>query len=364
MNYALIIAGGAGTRLWPMSRAAQPKQLIPFVNGRSLLQMAVERLEGLIDTDKLYICTGEKFRGAITEAITDVSDEQVLGEPEGRDTLAAVGLPAAILARRDPEAVIATFTADHLIEPEDVFRARVELGLRIACEKADTLVTFGIEPTHAATGYGYVQCGGVIEDCDGAWAVDSFKEKPDEATAKSYLASGDYLWNSGMFVWRARTLLGCIERYQPEVYAGLMEIAEAWDGPNRAAVLAEVYPRLEKISVDYAVMERATTDEQVGVACVSMPVTWLDVGGWPSYASTVEADEAGNRVSGGRFMSLDSADNLVVSAEAGHLIAAIGVKDLVIVHTADATLICHRDEAERIKQMHEQIGSEWGGDHL
>ncbi|MHC4996313.1 MAG: mannose-1-phosphate guanylyltransferase, partial [Planctomycetota bacterium] len=335
-----------------------------FVRGRILLEVAVGRLEGLIDTDKRYVCTGEKFREAITQAIGSIGDEQVIGEPEGRDTLAAVGLPAAVLSRQDPEAVIATFTADHLIEPEDVFRARVEIGLRIAHEQPDTLVTFGIQPTHAATGYGYVKCGAELNGYAGAWAVDSFKEKPDEATAQSYLDSGGYLWNSGMFVWRASTLMRCIERFQPQVHAGLVQIAEAWGGPDRQAVLAEVYPSLQKISVDYAVMERATVDDTVSVACVSMPVSWLDVGGWPSYAQTVEVDDEGNRVTGCRFAALDSSDNLVVGSDPTRLIATIGVKGLVIVQTEDATLICHRDEAERIKQMHALIDQGWGCEYL
>jgi mannose-1-phosphate guanylyltransferase len=364
MRYAVIMAGGSGTRLWPMSRAGHPKQLIPFIAGRTLLEAAAERLKGLIDPQRLLICTGEAYRAPIRAAMPAITDEQILGEPEGRDTLAAVGLPAAVLNARDPKATIAVFTADHLIQPPRVFQDRVTTGFEVVDKEPRTLVTFGINPTSPATGYGYVKLGDPLPGFDGANATAQFKEKPDAATAAQYLASGDYRWNSGMFVWRAATLLGCIERYQPEVHAGLMEIGAAWGTPRRGAVLAAVYPKLKKISVDYAIMERAVADPAVRVATVSMPVTWLDVGSWTAYGQTLRPDAAGNRAAGAKALLLDSGDNIVVSDDPNHLIAAIGVKDLVIVHTGRATLICHRDQVERIKQLHADIGKQFGESYL
>jgi len=235
MRYATIIAGGSGTRLWPMSRADLPKQLIPLFSGRSLLEIAVDRLQGFIPPERQILCTGEKYRRQIRRVLPEFADERILGEPEGRDTLAAVGLPAAVAMREDADAIIGVFTADHLIEPVEQFQRRVEVGYELAEKHPNTLVTFGIEPAYAATGFGYVELGRPLEGFDQAYRAVRFVEKPDARTAEQYVASGRYAWNSGMFVWRAATLLDCIERYKPEVHAGLMQIAAAWATPMMRA---------------------------------------------------------------------------------------------------------------------------------
>lgn len=362
MRYAVIIAGGSGTRLWPMSRAALPKQLIPFIGGQSLLEIAVQRLEGLLPPERCFVCAGQSHAEAIRRALPRLGPEQFLGEPCGRDTLNAVGFSAAVLARRDPEATVAIFTADHIIEPVDQFRKIVDAGHNVVERNPETLLTFGIAPTGPATGYGYLELGDVFDQS--ARRLRQFREKPDLQTAKQYIAAGPerFLWNSGMFVWRANTLLDCIRRYAPENHAGLMRIADAWDGANRQSVLDEVYPTLKKISVDYAVMEPASHDSAVTVAAIPMPLRWLDVGSWPSFAETCPHDEQGNALAAKRTVLIDTRGTAAISNDPGHLIATIGCDNLIIVHTPDATLVCRADCADAIKDLHGQVASRYGRD--
>ena len=364
MRYALIIAGGSGTRLWPMSRAALPKQLIPLIGGRSLLEIAVGRLDGLLPPERRFVCAGAGHAEAIHRALPELAPEQFLGEPCGRDTLNAVGFSAAVLARRDPEAVIAVFTADHVIEPVDRFQTIVDEGCALVEQHPETLVTFGIAPTHAAVGYGYLELGESF--AGSARRLRQFREKPDLATATRWFEAGSekFSWNSGMFVWQAATLLDCIRRYAPENHAGLMQIADAWDTPRRQTVLEEVYPTLKKISVDFAVMEPASRDAAVTVAAIPMPLRWLDVGSWPSLAETCTRDEQGNALAAERALLVDTHNTLAASSDPSHLIATIGCDDLVIVHTPDATLVCRADCADAIKQLHQQVAARYGKEFI
>jgi len=271
-----------------------------------------------------------------------------------------------VLHQRDPDAVVAVFTADHLIEPVDVFADIVQRGLALAEARDDVLVTFGVTPTYPATGYGYLELGEPIEGHDPARVVRHFKEKPDADTAQQYLDAGPerYLWNSGMFVWRAATLMRCIERFAPDNYQGLQRLADAWDTPRRDAVLDEVYPELPKISVDYAVMEPASNADDLVVATLPMEVQWMDVGSWPSFAAVRQADDSGNARVAGRAILHDSAGTLVVSNDDEHLVTTVGVENLIVVHTPHATLVCHRDHAEKIKDLHGRVREEHGEDYV
>lgn len=368
-RYAMIMAGGAGTRLWPMSRAGAPKQLLPFIrrpgdaSARSLLELAAMRLEGLVPHERRLICTAESYRGAVQAALPEFGDAQILGEPAGRDTVNAVGLTAAVLAKGDPEAVFAVLTADHIIEPVGDFQRLIGLGFRLVEQDRSRLVTFSIKPTHAATGFGYVERGASLPpppatppgDRGLAFRVQRFVEKPDLPRAQAYVESGHFGWNSGMFVLGAATVLDCLRRFKPECYRGLMAIQAAWGTPDQARVLAEIYPTLPKTSVDYAIMEPASTDRQVSVATVLMDLTWLDVGSWPAYAQTLEPDAAGNRAAGATLAAAASSGNLAVSSVPGHTIALLGCTDMIVVHTADATLVMPASQAERLKELHASV---------
>jgi len=347
-----------------MSRGTLPKQLIPFIAGKSLLQIAYERLEGLVPADRRFICAGVKHARAILDAIPGLTQEQFLGEPTGRDTVNAVGFGAAVIAKHDPEAVIAVFTADHIIRPIDRFQEIIAHGFEVAESHPQALVTFGIAPTQPATSYGYLELGEPF----GATArvVGRFQEKPDEATANRYFAAGPdyYLWNSGMFVWRARTLLDCIRRFEPGIAAGLARVAGAWGRSDQDAVLDEVYPTLRKVSVDFAVMEPASRDPDFRVAAVPMPLEWLDVGSWPMFAETCPRDERENALAAERHVLVDSARTLVATSDPGHLIAAIGCEEMIIIHTPDATLVCRADRAEEIKKLYGLVGERFGNEYL
>jgi mannose-1-phosphate guanylyltransferase len=364
MRYAMIMAGGRGTRLWPMSRDAAPKQILPFINGKNLLQIAAQRLEGLVPPAQRYVCAATQHEAMIRQGLPELGPDQFLGEPCGRDTLNAVGLSAAVIARRDPAAVIAVFTADHIIEPEEQFRAIVASGFELAERLPDSLITFGITPTHAATGYGYLELGEELGQ--GARRVAQFKEKPAAATAAAYVAAGPgrYLWNSGMFVWRAATLLDCLRRYAPQNYEGLQTIAAAWDTPQRQAVLNAVYPTLPKISVDFAIMEPASRDPAVRVAAIPMPLRWLDVGSWPAFAQTCPQDAAGNALAAAKHLLLNSTGTLVASSDPNHLVVTVGCHNLLIIHTPDATLVCAADQAEAIKEVQKQVAEQFGAQYV
>ncbi len=339
MRNVVIIAGGSGTRLWPMSRTGRPKQVLPLAGERSLLRVAYDRLDGLVDADRIYVCTAAAYADQVLEQLPELDPSRLIGEPVGRDTANAVGLASAVVGRDDPDAVLAIVTSDHLITPEKEFGASVDAAFAVVEERPRSLCTFGIEPTHPHTGLGYVERGEPIAGT-GAYQVARFREKPDLATAEEYLATGRFWWNSGMFVWRADTLLGVLDELLPESAAPLRRAGAAAAGPERDAVLAEIYPQLRKISVDFAVMEpvsQGRTDADVVV--VPMPVQWLDVGSWAALAGIVTDDPE-------------------------HLVATVGVTGHIVVHTADVTMVCPLSAGERVKELVAEVQSRYGGSYI
>ncbi|MBT8228102.1 MAG: mannose-1-phosphate guanylyltransferase [Dactylosporangium sp.] len=368
MLYAVIPAGGSGTRLWPLSRAGHPKFLHALTGSQaSMLQATVTRLAPLSKPDMTYVVTGVAHATAVARQLPDLPDDNIVVEPSARDSCPAIALASAIIARRDPTAVMGSFAADHLIANQERFLDAVRTAIEGAA--AGYMMTIGIAPTHAETGYGYVQVGDPVGP-DGVLSVREFKEKPDAELARRYLASGEYLWNASMFVWRVDIFLSELERQSPEIYAGVSAIAEAWNRPERDAVVEREWPRLPKVPVDTAVMEGAAAAGKV--ATVRGAFGWNDVGDFHTLGELLRSDADGNVVLDTPFgASPDAADvlirdssNVVVVPAAGRIVTAVGVRDLVIVDTQDALLVCARERAQDIKRVVDELRERGHAEHI
>jgi mannose-1-phosphate guanylyltransferase len=347
------MAGGSGTRFWPLSRKRRPKQLLRLIDGQSLLQEACRRLLGVVAAEDLYVITLADHLPAVAEQLPELPAQNLIGEPVGRDTANAVALAAAILNRQHPNATMGVFTADHLIRPADKFAEIVRRGYDAAEAHPDALVTFGIKPTQPHAGMGYLQRGSAINP--GVWAVQSFKEKPDLETAKRYVAAGDHYWNSGMFVWQTDTILDQLRTHLPDTHAAAMKLADAWNTAAGQALARQIYPTLPRTSIDFAVMEKAAK-----VLMLEMDLEWLDVGHWTALATVLGKDGQGNTAAAKNAVVRGGKGNILVS-EDDHLIAAVGVDDLVIVHGPDATLVCRRDQLDQIKELVADLDRRYGG---
>jgi mannose-1-phosphate guanylyltransferase len=351
--YVVIPAGGSGTRLWPLSRAAYPKFLHPLTGDhRTLIQATIDRLANLAPPERTFVVTGGAHVAPIARQVPDLPDANFLVEPSPRDSAAAIGLAAALIHQRDPEAVMGSFHADHLVRDEELFREAVRLAAKAA--GAGHLMTIGIAPTAPETGYGYIQQGEPLET-EGTFLVQQFKEKPSREVATAWLAEGGYLWNSGMFVWRCADLLDELARQQPELHAGLVEIAAAWDTPEGPEVLATIWPTLPKLPIDIAVMEGAAAAGRVGT--VPGHFGWNDIGDWHTLAEVLTKGEGENVVLGGdstRHLSVDT-HNVLIAPSGDRLIATLGVSDLVVVDTADAVLVCARDRAQDVRKLVDEL---------
>lgn len=356
MRHAVIMAGGAGVRLWPLSRRNRPKQILRLFSGTSLLRQSYERVATLLEPEQINVITSQSHLPFVSEELPELPAANLIGEPTGRDTANAVGMAAAVLAKRDPESVMGVFTADHIITPMDRFRNAVEQAYQAVERNPDALATMGIRPSRPDTNYGYVWRGERLGE--GLYEVKKFTEKPTVAKAVKYLASGEYYWNSGMFTWRTATILDQLEKHLPQSYESICAIADAWHTEERQQKLESLYPGLMKISIDFAVMERADR-----VLVVEMSCHWVDVGSWPAIESVVPADADGNVSACPSVIHLGSRGNIVVS-EDKHLIATIGVDDLVIIHAPDATLICTKRDATGIKELVDNVGTKFGEEYL
>ncbi len=353
MRYAVIMAGGAGRRLWPMSRMDRPKQLLPLIGGKDLLSIAVERLTGLFENENIMVITNAKYVGQVARALPQLSAENIVGEPTGRDTANAIALAAELLAARSEDATIAVFTADHIIRPQEEFVRCVGLACEAAEQHSGALVTFGIRPTWPHTGLGYVECDKEMRA--GLHEVSAFKEKPDHQEARRYVESGRHYWNSGMFAWKISAIRQALEQFLPDSLEKLAPVGQAArNGKDYTGILKEIYPTLEKISIDYAVMEKASKVLMVDLTC-----QWLDVGDWPALADVSDLDEGGNVVVADNAVLLDSFRNVIVS-ENGHLLAVVGMDDCIVVHSCDATLVCNKSDSQRLKKLVAMLEEKYG----
>lgn len=344
MPFAVIMAGGRGERFWPRSRVAAPKQFLKLVGDKTMLQLTVERMEDLVGISGTYIVAGSDFKDIIMEQVPHLPEENIIIEPFGRDTAAAIGLAALVLERIDPREVMIVLPADHYIS--DIFRfQQVLISAVAAAWRGEDIVTLGITPNRPETGYGYINQGGLYDTFGGtpACRVASFLEKPDYAKAVRLLSSGNYLWNSGMFIWRVDLIRQLIEKHTPELAQGLNKIGQAIGTEHYLAVLGEVYAGLPKISVDYGILEKAEK-----VLVMRGDFGWDDIGSWTALERYAEKDEQGNIIEG-RGVLLDTSDTFIYSP--GKTVGVIGVESLIVVNDRDNILVCRKDRAQEIKKV-------------
>lgn len=349
--YAVIMAGGGGTRLWPLSRKSNPKQMLPLVGERSLFQIAVDRLDGIFLPENIYVVTVADQAEVLKAQCPAIPVENFLLEPMPRGTASVVGLAAVVLQQRDPKAIMAVLTADHIFQNEQHFRRLLRAAHGAAA--ADHLVTLGIAPTYPATGYGYIQQGefvGTQNDLD-FYQVEQFVEKPDAATARLMFDREDYAWNSGMFVWRVKRILAEFERQMPELSMKLKEISNVWKQPQREAAIQQLWPSIKSETIDFGIMENAKDV----VVIPAKGLGWNDVGSWEALFDILSPDEQGNVIDYRQCIALDTTNTLIHKKTEKRLIVSIGMEDVVIVDMDDVLLVCKKDQSQKVRQVVDQL---------
>lgn len=343
--YAMIMAGGGGTRLWPMSRQDQPKQMLPLVEDVSMFRVSVERLMPLFAPERIYVVTGRKYFDALRADSPEIPVENFIIEPYGRNTAPAAALGVTVIQKRDPEATIAIITADHHITKKEKFRSVLNAAYDLAQE--GYIATLGISPSYPATGFGYIRQGEYLKQVGDfeSYRTLGFTEKPDLDKATHFLASGEYTWNSGMFIWRADQAMAEFERQQPEMYTEFRKIAQYVDTDDFEVELEEQWGNIREISLDFAVMEGAEN-----MAVFPVDIGWNDVGSWAALYEVLKLDKNGNHFKGKSPISLmlDTKDTLIYSDK---LTVTIGIEDVIVVETPDALLICHKDRTQDVKDV-------------
>jgi mannose-1-phosphate guanylyltransferase len=355
--FALIMAGGSGTRLWPLSRQARPKQTLRLVGDRTMVQLAMERLDPLFTAERIFIVTAAEQIGTILRQAPQLPAGNFLVEPLQRGTASAIGLAALFLRRRDPEATMAVLTADHYIADSEAFRRTLAAAYQVA--QQGHLVTLGIKPSFASTGFGYIERGELLAEVDGlaAYRVDAFREKPDVATAESFVSDGQHTWNSGMFIWRVDRILAEMQKQMSRFYDQLMQIDAAIGTDRESLVLSYVWPRVAAQTIDYGIMECADD-----VAVIPADIGWSDIGSWATLLEILPGDKDGNVVIDADHLNVDTRQTLVYGNN--RMVATLGVSDLVVVDTDDVLLISSRERAQDVKKIVEKLRTNGGTKYL
>lgn len=348
MLHAVIMAGGSGTRFWPQSRTKLPKQLLRLTGERTMIQQTLDRCAGLVDPGNAWVVTNAVQADETRRQLPGLPSDNILLEPAARNTAPCIGLAAIHALARDPEAIMFIMPADHVIKPTEAFQAAARDAVAVVEHDPTRLVLFGVRPTFPATGFGYIEREEPLQGTAAAFEVSTFREKPELKTAQEYVDSGRFYWNCGIFCWKASTILDHLKERVSETWHRLQKIAEAIGTDGYMNVLNAEFPLMNSISIDFAVLEKAT-----GATVIEAPYEWDDVGSWLAVPRLSGQDENGNTIDG-RFVGSDSRNNIVRTSD-DHLIAAIGVEDLIIVHTDDVTLVAGKDDSERIKELLEQL---------
>lgn len=355
MLHVVVLAGGSGTRFWPASRSIRPKQLLDLAGEQSMIQATVSRVHGLVENERILVVTNERLVEPIRAQLPQLRRDSILGEPCKRDTAPCIGVAAAWVCRNDPEAIMAVMPADHVISPDSAFRSAILGAVDLVKLEPDRLVTFGIKPTYAAESFGYIERAAPLGE--NAYRVAQFKEKPNAAVAQQYLDAGTFYWNSGIFVWRAKTILDLLQRYEPKMYAHIATIADAIGTKDFERVFAAEFKQIAGTSIDYAVMERAKE-----VAVIEAPFAWDDVGSWTSLERLRGKDSEGNTLVG-QCLAIETTGSIIRST-GDHLIATVGVDDLIIVHTENATLVASRHDEESVRKVVKLLEEQGKQDYL
>jgi len=351
--HAVIMAGGRGTRFWPRSREKKPKHLLDIVSHRTIIQETVDRIRPLIKPKNILIVTGRKHARELMKQLTEIPEKNIIIEPVGRNTAACIGLAALHIQKKAKDDVMVVLPSDHAIGNADQYRAVISAAAR-AAEKENALVTIGIRPTGPHTGFGYLEGGDSLGKVAGEeiLRVRSIREKPDAAQAQVFVQSGKFFWNSGMFIWKASAILKEIERFLPDLYAGLMTIRPALGTTSEAKTVKRIYERLASISIDYGVMEKARN-----VFVLPSEFGWSDVGSWDALWDISAKDARGNARTGEGLAILEDTDNSLVCSP-GKIVALVGVKDIIVVETKDAILICKRGRSQDVKKIVDKLEAE------
>ena len=350
--YAVIIAGGLGGRLWPSSRRAYPKQVKPFVDNKTMLQTNFARLSKIVALKNILVCTNIKYQDYCLQQLPDITKKQLILEPVVRNTAAAVGLSAAVLVKQNPEAVMLNAWADSYISREEEYIKKTLLAVKLLKNLPEHLIIISAKPSYPATGYGYLQKGNIImqQDKIDIYKVDKFVEKPNLKTAKQYLASGNFYWNTGIFVCKAKDLLNLYKQYMPEMYKGLIKIQSAWGTKKQEIVMNEVFPKLESLQIDYAIFEKTNK-----LALLPANLGWSDVGSWQSIYDLIRHKSNSNVATKGKVIEINSKNILVFNEDNDKLVAVAGLSNIVVVNTKDAVLVIDKNSDQSVRDIIDKI---------